>query len=40
MAENEGGAGVSLAEVKISGDKLNGVEIQEMINCTEGNAAL
>ena len=36
---NEGGAGVALAEVKISGDKLNGGEIQEMINSTEGAAA-
>ena len=36
---NEGGAGVALAEVEISGNKLNGGEIQEMINCTEGAAA-
>jgi hypothetical protein len=35
----EGRAGVTLAKVKISGDKLNGGEIQEMINCTEGAAA-
>jgi hypothetical protein len=36
---NERGAGVALAEVKISGNRLNGGEIQEMINCTEGAAA-
>jgi hypothetical protein len=28
-----------LAEEEVSGNKLNGGEIQEMINCTEGAAA-
>jgi len=32
-------AGGALAEEEISGNKLNGGEIQEMINCTEGAAA-
>ena len=36
---SEGRAGVALAEEGISGNKLNGGEIQEMINCTEGAAA-
>ena len=36
---SEGRAGVALAEEGISGNKLNGREIQEMINCTEGAAA-
>ncbi len=36
---NEEGAGVALAKAKISGNKLDGGEIQEMINCTEGAAA-
>jgi len=36
---SEGRAGVVLAEEGISGNKLNGGEIQEMINCTEGAAA-
>ena len=36
---SEGRAGVALAEEGISGNKLNGGEIQEMINRTEGAAA-
>jgi hypothetical protein len=32
-------AGGALAEEEISGNKLNGGEIQEVINCTEGAAA-